>query len=324
MKHPNTISTAAATYNRDTTTSDITICSTPVGEALVTDYCVLELPTETISSSDHNIGMDSACSSTTVSAPAEETKGLVHAALTARIEFLEAQNTLLTQQLATSKALFQLADIEHNDILVRFYTGFPSYEILLFFYEFLGPAVHKLQYWGSKSVTKHHKKKLDPFNQLFLTLIKLRLNLKERGLSERFGISVSSVSKYFITWICFLYHHLTEIDWMPKVSQVKGMIPHAFKEKYPKTYCIIDASEFFLEIPSDLRLQSSTWSNYKHHNTTKLLIACTPNGAISYISSLYVGSISDVELTRVSGLISRLPKNEGASVMADRGFTIHD
>ena len=38
--------TAAATYNRDTTTSDITICSTPVGEAPVTDYCVLELPGE--------------------------------------------------------------------------------------------------------------------------------------------------------------------------------------------------------------------------------------------------------------------------------------
>ena len=87
VKHPNTISTAAATYNRDTTTSDITICSTPIGEALVTDYCVLELPTEIISSSDHNIGMDSACSSTTVSASAEETQGLVRAALTARIAY---------------------------------------------------------------------------------------------------------------------------------------------------------------------------------------------------------------------------------------------
>ena len=111
---------------------------------------------------------------------------------------------------------------------------------------------------------------------------------------------------------------------MPSANQVKATIPHAFKEKYPNTYAIIDASEFFLETPSDLRLQSSTWSNYKHHNTAKLLIACTPNGAISYISSLYVGSISDVELTRVSGLIPKLPNNEGVSIMADRGFTIRD
>ena len=100
---------------------------------------------------------------------------------------------------------------------------------------------------------------------------------------------------------------------MPTVNQVKATLPHAFKEKYPNTYAIIDASEFFPEIPSDLRLQSSTWSNYKHHNTStaKLLIACIPNGAISYILVLYVGSISDVELTHVSGLIPKLPRNEG-------------
>ena len=57
-----------------------------------------------------------------------------------------------------------------------------------------------------------------------------------------------------------------------------------------------------------------------NHSTANLFIACTPNGTISYISSLYVGSISDVELTCVSGLISKLPRNEGAYVMADRGL----
>ena len=50
---------------------------------------------------------------------------------------------------------------------------------------------------------KHYEKKLDSFNQLFLTLIKLRIDLKERDLADRFGISVSSVSKYLITWVCF-------------------------------------------------------------------------------------------------------------------------
>ena len=103
---------------------------------------------------------------------------------------------------------------------------------------------------------------------------------------------------------------------MPTVSQMKATLSHAFKENYHNTYAIIDASEFFLETLSDLRLQSSTWSNYKHHNTATLLIACTPNGAISYISSLYVGLISNVVLTHVPGLISKLPMNEGASVMA--------
>ena len=71
-------------------------------------------------------------------------------------------------------------------------------------------------------------------------------------------------------------------------------------------------------------MESSTWSNYKHHNTGKVLVGCTPNGAVSYISQLYVGSISDVELTRVSGYLETLNGKEGVSVMADRGFTVRD
>ena len=84
------------------------------------------------------------------------------------------------------------------------------------------------------------------------------------------------------------------------------------------------ASEIFIETPSDLFVQSSTWSDYKHHNTGKFLIGCTPNGTVSYISQLYVGSISDVELTRVCGYLDTLDGKEGVSVMADRGFTVRD
>ena len=251
---------------------------------------------------------------------------IVHIALVARIETLEAENKTLHRKVSSQKPKnFRLEDIAQNDTLVHFYTGFQSYEILLVFYEFLGPSVSNLQYWGSKSTTgRKRRMKLDPLNQLFLTLMKLRLNLRERDLAQRFGIAVSIVSKYFITWVCFLYCHLREVDWMPAVEQVRATLPHTFKEKYPKTYVIVDASEIFIETPNDLQLQSSTWSNYKHHNTVKFLVGCTPNGAISFVSPLYVGSISDVELTRNSGLLERLKGTSNISVMADRGFTIRD
>ena len=41
------------------------------------------------------------------------------------------------------------------------------------FYEFLGPIVHELNYWGEKEGAQKRKRarKLDPKNQLFLTLI---------------------------------------------------------------------------------------------------------------------------------------------------------
>ena len=250
---------------------------------------------------------------------------LLNTALVTRIEALEATNRQLCTQLSTHKRDFRLEHIADDDSLIHFYTGFQSYELLLAFFEFLGPAVDNLTYWGSKkSEMRKRKSKLDALNQFFLTLIKLRLNLRERDIAYRFGIATSTVSKYFITWICFLYHHLSEVQWSPSVEQIKGTLPQAFKEKFPDTYAIVDATEVFIETPCDLQNQSSTWSNYKHHNTGKLLVACTPNGAISFISPVYVGSISDVELTRASGFIQSLDDKSGVSIMADRGFTIND
>ena len=55
------------------------------------------------------------------------------------------------------------------------------------------------------------------------------------------------------------------------------------------------------------------------YDTAKLLIGYTSEVPLPIY--LYVGLISDVELTCMSGLIPKLARNEGASVMADRGFT---
>ena len=117
---------------------------------------------------------------------------------------------------------------------------------------------------------------------------------------------------------------MKEIDWMPTVSQVKGTLPAAFRERFPTTYAIIDGSEVFIETPSELPMQSSTWSQYKHHNTVRFLVACTPNGAISYVSPVYVGSISDVERTRTCGFLDALKDKQEVSIMADKGFPVRD
>ena len=87
---------------------------------------------------------------------------------------------------------------------------------------------------------------------------------------------------------------------MPTVTQVKGTLPLVFREKFLTTYAMGDGSEVFIDTPSDLHMQSSTWSHYKHHNTVTFLIACTPNGAVCFISPVYVGSISDKNITQNS------------------------
>ena len=250
-------------------------------------------------------------------------------ALAARIEFLEAETKYLRSKMSIGPKPqhFRVELVSSSDSLIKFYTGFASYQLFSNFFEFLGEAVYKLNYWGDsehKTTRRRKNMPLTPLNQYFLTLVKLRLNLRERDLACRFGISTGLVSKYFVTWVCFMYQHLKEINWTPSVEQVAATLPCAFQAKYGTTYSIIDASEIFLQTPSDLFMQSSTWSNYKHHNTAKVLIGCTPNGAVSYVSQLFVGSVSDVELTRVCGYLDTLEGKAGVSVMADRGFTIRD
>ena len=290
-----------------------------IGEQLDLDYQVHELPQD----------MDEARTTPQPMSTAAEDENLISAALMARIEFLEAENVALKKRLSSKgeesqTAHFGINSIKHDDRLISFYTGFSSYAIFLAFFQFLGPAVNKLHIWGTSSgVRKRHRPtKLAPIDQLLMTLVKLRLNLKVKDLAFRFRVSPAAVSRYVTTWICFLYQHFKEIKWMPTVEQVAGTLPPAFREHYPTTYAIIDGSEIFIETPTDLHMQSSTWSSYKHHNTAKFLIGCTPNGCISFISQLYVGSISDVELTRVSGFLTSIQGKDGISIMADRGFTI--
>ena len=67
-------------------------------------------------------------------------------------------------------------------------------------------GVNKLHYFGSHSKgMRRRKTKLDPLNQLFLTLVKLKLDLNVCNIAFPFGISKTTVSRYFITWVCFLY-----------------------------------------------------------------------------------------------------------------------
>ena len=47
-----------------------------------------------------------------------------------------------------------------------------------------------------------------------------------------------------------------------------------------------------------------------------------PHGAVTFVSSLYTGSISDKEITRCCGLLDLLENND--PVMADKGFDIED
>ena len=66
------------------------------------------------------------------------------------------------------------------------------------------------------------------------------------------------------------------------------------------------------------------YSSYKHHVTYKGLLGIAPSGAITFVSQLYPGSISDKEIVTRSGILNQDLWQNGDSIMADRGFIVSD
>lgn len=109
----------------------------------------------------------------------------------------------------------------------------------------------------------------------------------------------------------------------PSKEVVQATMLADFKEKYPTTRVIIDCTEVRCEMPSSLLLNSELFSSYKNRVTLKGLVGIALSGAITFISQLYTGSISDREIVMWSGFLSKKFEN-GDTVMANKGLQIAD
>ena len=234
----------------------------------------MECQTETIPSSDMNIQVG--------------------------MPFVTTTNDASTQ---TMRPDISVEDMAKNDEKVRFYTGYVNFSMfMLMFNTFLKHGASKLNYWdgekqsmGEKTFLTEDRNKpgrkrtLRPVDEFLLVMMRLRLGLLQEHLGDIFKISTSTVSRTLNTWINFMFDHCKGLVPYPSPDQIKFNIPRAFHE-FPNCQIIIDCTEFFTEKPSNLSAQWKTWSEYKHHNTLKLLVGVTPSGMVSYISRLWGGS----------------------------------
>ena len=125
-----------------------------------------------------------------------------------------------------------------------------------------------------------------------------------------------------MAWANFIYFKLGCAPIWPTKGIVIETMPECFKPTYSNTRVIIDCTELFCQKPSSLTIQSSLFSHYKHHITYKGLVGISPSGAITFISELYDGSTSDVEIVKRCGILNKELWSKDDDVMADRRFTI--
>ena len=101
-------------------------------------------------------------------------------------------------------------------------------------------------------------------------------------------------------------------------------IPPTTRQMYPRLTSIVDCFEIFIEKPKTHHVRAQTYSQYKKHTTVKVFIACSPLGAVTYLSPVWGGRASDVEIVRKSGFISPNLHLPGDQILADRGFTLKE
>ena len=199
------------------------------------------------------------------------------------------------------RCLFRAAMIEGDDSLTQQYTGLPTYGVFLHIIMFL-----------SLFTKSSRQSLLSIEDEIFLTLVRLRLALFLGDLANRFDISVSSVSRIFQKWLDIMYSKLSFLITWPSRDTIHQNMPPAFKTLYPNCCCIIDCSEVFIEMPASFSARAQTYSDYKKHNTIKYLIGITPCGSISFLSKCWGGRVSDKQLTQESNFFSLLEPGDAS------------
>lgn len=179
-------------------------------------------------------------------------------------------------------------DTKNFDCWVKFFTGLPNIHTVLL-----------LSTYVSSSFSKHTIWSIKPIQELFLTLMKLRLDFSEKFLGHLYGIRQSTVSCVFHRWIHAMSIKLYPLILWPGRKQLQRTLKL-------NCVCIVDCFELFVEMPNSLAMPSQMWNSNKQHNLVKFAISITPQGSISFLSKAWAGCVPNRDLLERCGLHHKL------------------
>lgn len=194
-------------------------------------------------------------------------------------------------------------------------------------YELVGghEFISKLKLQYNKRTPKRTLRtgRLTSRNKLFMFLVRLRRGLPIIDLAYAFGIgpTYASMIVYAILRLLYLTFKGMEKRMFLSAEAQRKKKPVPFKP-FSNLRVIIDGAEFFVHKPSNFAQQGNTHSDYKAHNTVRVILGISCYGAIMFVSPGYEGNISEKQALMKSGFFDF--QQAGDLVMCDRGFEIHD
>lgn len=180
------------------------------------------------------------------------------------------------------------ADNENFDCWIKFFTGLPNVRTVMLLFTYV-----------SSSLSEKIILSLRPVQELFLTLMKLRLDFSEEFLGHLFGIRQTTAECVFRRWI-----HVMSIRLHPLIVWPgRKYLQRSLKLN---CICIIDCFEVFIEPPKGVMALSHTWSASKQCNSIKFVISITSQGSVSFVSKPWGGCVTNEHIVENCGLLDKL------------------
>lgn len=231
------------------------------------------------------------------------------------LKALKKENQALRE--SVEKMSLSESSLRNDAEKVKFYTGLPNYFVLETVMWLLAPHMDGLK-----------NAKLSKFQQLLLTLIRLRLDLRNQDLAYRFGVKVGTVTKIVHRMVNIMSSTLvpTAVFW-PSRAELRKNLPAALRSSHPDCAVIIDCFTVPYEEPAargnqkeDERLAPGSQGAGLSSNVLKYLIGVAPQGVVTFVSRGVVGNVSDKSLAEGCGFLCKLLP--GDVVLASRDLDI--